>query len=90
MHFSLIFLQKVHCKWSDWEEGECSKECGEGTQTNTRTKLVEEAHGGTCSGETTEVVECMVKECPGKFLIRNYDQDHRLHDILIFVWCMDL
>jgi len=54
----------VHCEWSNWEKGECSKECGAGTQNNTRTKLVVEAHGGTCSGETTEVVECMVKECP--------------------------
>ena len=45
--------------------GECSAECGMGTQTNTRTKLVEEANGGTCSGQPTEIVECMLKECPG-------------------------
>ena len=39
-----------------------------GTRTNTRDKIVEEANGGTCSGETTEVVECMEKECPGELI----------------------
>ena len=42
-----------------------------GTRTNTRDKTVEEANGGTCSGERTEVEECMDKECPGK-LIHSY------------------
>ena len=39
-----------------------------GTRTNTRDKIVEEANGGTCSGEPTEVEECMEKECPGKII----------------------
>ena len=39
-----------------------------GTRTTTRDKIVEEANGGTCSGETTKVVECMEKECPGKLI----------------------
>ena len=36
-----------------------------GTRTNTRVKLIEEANGGTCSGQPFETVECMEKECPG-------------------------
>ena len=43
-----------------------------GTRTNTRDKIVEEANGGTCSGETTDVVECMEKECPGKIIYIYY------------------
>lgn len=54
----------IHCEWEDWELGECSEDCGPGTQTNTRTKLVEEANGGTCDGKPTEIVECMLIECP--------------------------
>ena len=50
--------------------GECSRSCGTGTRTNNRTKLVEEANGGTCSGQPSEIVECNTQPCPGiiKFL----------------------
>lgn len=54
----------IHCEWDKWIPGECSAECGTGTMTNTRTKLVEEANEGTCTGEPTEIVECKLKECP--------------------------
>jgi len=54
----------IHCEWNDWVLGECSAECGTGTQINTRTKSVEEANGGTCSGQPTEELECKLKECP--------------------------
>ena len=46
--------------------GECSTTCGAGTRTNTRVKLVEEANGGTCDGEPTEIEECQAGECPSK------------------------
>ena len=68
-HHSYIIA--IHCEWGVWVIGKCSAECGMGTRTNTRDKIVVEANGGTCSGEITEVVECMEKECPGK-LIRVY------------------
>ena len=45
--------------------GECSRSCGTGTRTNNRTKLVEEANGGTCSGQPSEIVECNTQPCPG-------------------------
>jgi len=54
----------IHCEWGAWVLGKCSAECGMGTRNNTRDKIVEEANGGTCSGEPTEVEECMEKECP--------------------------
>ena len=65
-NISFFSLKAIHCEWDAWNLGECSAECGLGTQKNTRTKLVEEANGGTCSGQPEEVVECMIKECPGK------------------------
>ena len=61
-----ICIAAVHCCWDEWVLGECSAECGVGTRNNTRVKLVEEANGGTCDGQATEVVECQAGECPSK------------------------
>ena len=59
-------LLKVHCEWGKWSKmDECSKTCGTGTRTNSRSKSVEEANGGTCSGQYTETEECKMMECPG-------------------------
>ena len=46
--------------------GNCSEDCGGGMRTNTRTKNVEEAHGGVCVGEATITESCNTDECPGK------------------------
>ena len=56
----------IHCVWSDWVIGECSRTCGTGTRTDTREKLIEEANGGTCSGQSTEIKACKIQECPGE------------------------
>ena len=37
-----IFSLAIHCVWDNWVIGTCSAECGPGTRTNTRVKLVEE------------------------------------------------
>ena len=55
----------VDCQWGEWKLGECSATCGNGTRTNTRTKLTEEQNGGTCSGSTNETETCNVQNCPG-------------------------
>ena len=55
----------TQCEWNEWKEGECSRACGIGLQTNMRTKKVAEANGGTCIGQPTEVVECNTQTCPG-------------------------
>ena len=62
------FFAAIHCEWNKWVIGECSKPCGTGTQTNTRTKRVVEKNGGTCTGQPTEVKSCKIKECPGMLL----------------------
>ena len=64
----------VHCEWNDWVNGTCDKTCGAAVQNNTRTKLVEEFNGGTCTGKFWEVLECEVQPCPGNaaHLILNY------------------
>ena len=63
----IIRISAIHCEWDEWVLGECSAECGVGTKTNTRVKLVEEKNGGTCDGHPTEIVECKDKECPSKY-----------------------
>ena len=64
----------VDCEWGDWVEGDCSTTCGTGEQNNTRTKLVEEAHGGNCTGGYTNVTSCLVVECPGMYLSLNFNK----------------
>jgi len=54
----------IHCVWNEWMLGECSKSCGTGTRTNLRTKKVYEEFGGTCTGQPSEIEECLVVECP--------------------------
>ena len=56
----------VNCEWSDWPTDwtTCSKDCGGGTQSKTRTKTVEAQHGGTeCAGDTVIVQSCNMTAC---------------------------
>ena len=64
VYTSLNIFPIVNCVWNEWQIGECSKTCGGGTRTNTRTKKVQEAHGGTCEGHATSKEECNAQECP--------------------------
>ena len=58
--------------WDEWVPGECSVTCGTGTEIRTRTKLVNETNGGTCTGQKTEIVTCEMDPCPSKtFYIPN-------------------
>ena len=68
-----LFLSVIHCEWDEWTIGACSAECGVGTRTNTRVKLVEEINGGTCTGQPDKIEECMNKECPGEKFTYPYD-----------------
>ena len=54
----------VDCEWQDWQHGVCSVTCGGGNRTNTRTKSVEENHGGMCIGDPKVIEECNTKNCP--------------------------
>ena len=65
----------VDCEWGAWVEGDCSTTCGTGQQTNTRSKVVNDDHGGNCTGESTIVTSCLyLNPCPGMYLkMRNFD-----------------
>ena len=64
--YCIYYHTLVDCEWAKWVEGDCSTTCGAGKQNNTRSKIIEEANGGNCTGESTEVQSCLVVECPGK------------------------
>ena len=59
----------IDCEWNDWELGMCSKPCGGGTRTNTRTKKSEAENGGKCEGENAVEEPCNTQSCPGKLSI---------------------
>ena len=62
-HFSA-----VDGDWSDWNEwSECSADCGEGTQTRSRTcSNPAPANGGAeCEGDAVETQSCNSDPCPG-------------------------
>ena len=65
VHLHVFSTVGVDCEWSEWVTGDCSTTCGIGYRRNSRTKLVEEANGGTCTGESTEIEECNLQCCPG-------------------------
>ena len=62
-----MLLIIVNCEWNAFGEwSECSKQCGTGTQTRTRTEKTPAQNGGaTCDGEATETQDCNTHECPG-------------------------
>ena len=56
----------VNCVWNEWNEGECSKQCGGGKRTNTRAPRVNAAYGGKeCIGTSSIEESCNTQECPG-------------------------
>jgi hypothetical protein len=59
----------VDCEWDvfgDWTS--CSKSCGGGENSRTRTVKTTEQNGGNpCLGETTETQSCNVDSCPGMY-----------------------
>ena len=58
------------CEWNDWIIGDCSKTCGGGTRTDTRTPKKSAEHGGQeCDGPTSVTESCNVQECPGRELL---------------------
>ncbi len=70
-HPEMVFTQSVRlvtgCTvapfpvWSDWNT--CTKICGSGTQTRTRTCVIEPGCPGMCAGPDTETQVCNEVEC---------------------------
>ena len=72
----------VDCKWNDWTIGTCSKTCGGGIRTNTRTEKVAAAYGGIkCNGFASIEENCNSQGCPGDiiFLLHFLLQDFYFH-----------
>ena len=58
------------CTWADWTTwSQCSKTCGDGTRTKTRTKLITEVGGGVCNGEPFESELCNLEGCKICFFV---------------------
>ena len=64
-----MYIFSVNCKWSNWGSySSCSKTCGGGTQSRSRSKTIIEANGGSCPGSSTMTKDCNTQNCPSKFL----------------------
>ena len=58
----------VDCEWSNWGNYSiCTVTCGNGTQIKTRTKNIEEEHGGSCPGLSQKDRQCSNVPCPGTY-----------------------
>ena len=65
-----LFQFLVNCEWEAWGTySKCSKSCGGGTQSRSRSKSVVESNGGSCSGFPTETKNCNTQGCPSKSMI---------------------
>ena len=54
----------VHCQWSEWHYGSCSKTCGTGVVVISRTEKVKALNGGKpCFGDRTRTKYCNIQEC---------------------------
>ena len=61
----------MHCDWSEWNVGKCSKSCGGGMLTKTRVADPENdgEHAHKCPGPTTITESCHTEECPGDLFV---------------------
>ena len=58
-----VFIDSTLCMWNTWGSwSSCSKTCGSGTKTRTRTRF----HGGSdCPGSPSKSKSCNTDTCPG-------------------------
>ena len=57
--------ENMDCTWNAWSSwGSCSKTCGGGTKTRTRTHGPN--HGQECSGSPTSSTSCNTDDCPAQ------------------------
>ena len=56
----------MNCNWGNWNPwSQCSRTCGGGQQSRTRSKRNEASNGGmNCQGGTTENRACNGQGCP--------------------------
>ena len=93
---SFFSLSLVDCIWGAWVPGTCSKTCGNGILIDTRQKLQEQNFGGApCKGEPTRQTDCLIEDCPSKYIfhnsqktivLRNYTGEIRLYKKIILLF----
>lgn len=60
-----VYSCPVDCEYSAWVTSACSKTCGGGAQTSTRTATRQQRHGGVaCAGPYSKMAECGTIACP--------------------------
>ena len=66
----------VHGGWSSWTQGTCSKICGGGTQTLTRscTNPTPSCGGNYCPGLSVKTNPCNIYCCSGKAITKFLSQ----------------
>ena len=63
-------LFSVDCTWSTWSSwSTCSKTCGSGSMTRSRSTNGPFYGGNACTGLSSESASCNTNICPGKFAI---------------------
>ena len=63
----------VDCQWAGWNQyTACSKTCGSGTQSRSRTKTVTEQYDGTCIGLSSKTRSCNTQNCPSNSFLFIY------------------
>ena len=79
-----VYLAPVHGGWNAWSEWKpCSKTCGDGVRTRSRTCANPlPAHGGNnCVGDGTQTEHCNTVTCPRKYQT-NLGSDHSKNNTL--------
>lgn len=61
----------VWLEWAGWTD--CSLSCAMGWQSRNRTCLGPFYGGDNCTGDISEVQNCMLVECPGKYYSKKCD-----------------
>ena len=62
----MVFFSE-DCVWGPWSTWvSCSKTCGGGIETRSRTKIQAEQNGGNCSGFGKDIITCNTQSCGGK------------------------
>lgn len=64
--FHLCIVDGSWSEWSPWEE--CTRSCGRGNRTRTRTCNNPSAQygGRPCEGNAIEIIMCNIRPCPGE------------------------
>ena len=70
-HMTFVFIS-VDGNWGSWSSyGSCSKTCGGGTQTKTRScnNPIPQYGGITCNGSSSSDRRCNTNPCPGEYFL---------------------